>query len=84
MLTEYQLHQKRAKRELARRYVADMIARHGPKHIRKEQGEIKVKMVSTPDFIHIAPVPTAVKVDTKPKANGVFKKLVSYISGKRG
>ena len=84
MLTEYRLNEKRAKRELARKHVAEMIARHGPRHIRKEQGEIKVKMVATPDFIHVVPVPTAVKVDTKPKANGVFKKLVSYISGKRG
>ena len=82
MLTEYQLYAKRAKRELARKHVADMIARHGPRHIRKQQGK-QVKLVTKMEFdkgsITIAPC----KAVSAPK-QGVFKRMTSWISRKRG
>ena len=82
MLTEYQLYVKRAKRELARKHVAKMIARHGPRHIRKQQGK-QVELVAKMEFdkgsISIAPC----KAVSAPK-QGFFNKMSCWISGKRG
>jgi len=83
MLTEAKLCNKRWEKELARRHVSATIARHGPRHFQRRQGKIKAKMVFEKDSITVSPAPQIQPVSATPK-QGVFKRMTSWISRKRG
>jgi len=54
-----------------------------PRHFQRRQGKIKAKMVFEKDSITVSPAPQIQPVSATPK-QGVFKRMTSWISRKRG
>lgn len=78
MITEAKLNAKRWGKELSRRHVAHMAARHGPKQVRLNHGNrVNISMKFDEGSISIAPVKAAPK-------QGILKRMTSWMSRKRG
>jgi hypothetical protein len=78
MLKETKLNEKRARKNLSRRRLVKVIARHGHKRQRQVSSIPKPKPV---EFIRPAMVGSSVKPKVQPT---MFHRLVSFVSGKRG